>query len=192
MKKVYLPNGQQVELLTKYKVQNQDFYVVRVFVGEDRYGGSIYEDKIVPCVYEKYEDIPDFIKKGNLEKEIEKLREEIKKLTDKKEKLGKVYNPQYPIGTKIYTTFLGSEVKELKIIRITSTENEDGSFSYTYHCNQEYSYFEKIGNGYYLTREEAEEARKKCLKDREEKETKRIIEEYIRAKEAYEKLKTKK
>ena len=110
-------------------------------------------------------------------------------MTNKKDKETKsIYNPKFPIGTKIYyTNCWGDKVKELKIIRIVFTEEENRSF-HTYYLNKEYCNFEEIGDGYYLTREEAEKARKEILRRIEINRQKIIEENYKRAKEEYEKL----
>lgn len=190
-KKVYLSNGDEVELLTKFQDENQTKYVIKVPISEpynENECQTMYEYNIVSQIYENYGDTPLFTKKTKLEKEVEELRKEIKELEKRKNKLKKVYVPKYSIGTPIYCTFWGNEVKELKIIRIVFTEEKDKSF-YTYHCNEEYQEFEEIGNGYYLTREEAEKARQEYLKNKEIEHRKEIIENYEKIKKEYENLK---
>lgn len=200
-KKVYLPNGEEAELLAQYRDGNKIEYVVKVPVGEYSYGEYsgeedselIYEKRIVPNVYEKYEDIPMFLRKTELESQVEELEKNIKELKEQEKNLTKklksAYNPKFPIGTPIYYTYWGDEVEELKIIRIGFTEEKDKSF-YTYCLNKFVAPVgeEEIGNGYYLTREEAEKARQEYLKNAEIKNRKRIEENYKRAKEGYEKI----
>ena len=196
-KKVYLSNGEEAELLAQYEDGNKIEYVVKVVVGENVYEeGSelIYENRIVSNVYEKYEDVPMFFRKTELEKEVEGLEKKIKELTKQKanltKKLKSIYNPKFPIGTKIYYTNCWGcwGVEELKIIRIVFTEEENRSF-HTYYLNKEYRNFKEIGDGYYLTREEAEKARQEYLENKKIEEQKIIEENYKRAKEEYEKLK---
>ena len=122
-------------------------------------------------------------------------------MTNKKDKETKsIYNPKFPIGTKIYyTNCWGDKVKELKVVSIVFTEEENRSF-YRYYLNSMYS-FEEIEDGfgvgsesflkmdyYYPTREEAEKARKEILRRIEINRQKIIEENYKRAKEEYEKL----
>ncbi len=99
-KKVYLSNGEEAELLAQYEDGNKIEYVVKVVVGENVYEeGSelIYENRIVSNVYEKYEDVPMFFRKTELEKEVEGLEKKIKELTKQKanltKKLKSIYNP---------------------------------------------------------------------------------------------------
>ena len=192
IKKVYLPDGKEVELLAQYRDGDETKYVVKVAIDEDVYGNElIYENRIVPNVYEKYEDIPMFLHKTELEDEIEKLEKNIKELKEEeakiKRKMKSLYNPQFAIGTTIYSTAWGNEVQELKIAKIVFTEQEDKSY-HTYFLNKEYRSFEKIGSGYYLTRKEAEKARQEYLKNEKERKRKEIEENYKRVKKEYEKL----
>jgi len=191
-KKVYLPNGEEVELLAQYKDGNETKYIVKVTIDKDIYGnGLIYEDRIVPNVYEKYEETPTFLYKSKLEDEVKRLEKSIKELREQETKLrGKMkslYNPQFAIGTPIYSTFFGDEVEELKITKIVFTEQKEMSY-HEYLLNREHYSFEKIGNGYYLTREEAEKARQEYLKNEKERKRKEIEENYKRVKKEYEKL----
>lgn len=191
-KKVYLPDGKEVELLAKYKDGNETKYVVKVAVDEDIYRNKlIYENRVVPNVYEKYEETPTFLYKTKLENEVKRLEKNVKELREQETKLkGKMkslYNPQFAIGTTIYFTAWGNEVEELKITKIVFTEQEEISY-HTYFLNKEYRSFEKIGSGYYLTRKEAEKARQEYLKNEKEKKRKEIEENYKRAKEEYEKI----
>ena len=193
IKKVYLPDGKEVELLAKYKDGDETKYVVKVTIDEDIYGNKlIYENRIVPNVYEKYEDTPTFIYKTKLENEVKRLEKSIKELREQETKLkGKMkslYNPQFAIGTTIYSTFFGDEVEELKITKIVFTEQKEMS-THEYFLDEEYhDSFEKIGDGYYLTREEAEKARQEYLKNEKERKRKEIEENYKRVKKEYEKL----
>jgi polyhydroxyalkanoate synthesis regulator phasin len=191
---VYLSDGEEAELLAQYKDGNKIEYVVKIVIGENVYEeGSelIYENRIVSNVYEKYEDVPMVIKKAKLREEVEELEKKIKELKEKEanftKKLKSVYNPKFPIGTPIYFTDWGNEVEELKIVRIVFEEEENRSF-YRYYLNKEYRDFEEIGDGYYLTKEEAEMARQEYLENKKIEEQKRIEENYKRAKEEYEKL----
>jgi len=191
-KKVYLPNGEEVELLAQYQDGNETKYVVKVAVDEDIYRNKlIYENRVVPNVYEKYEETPTFLYKAKLEDEVKQLEKRVERLrkqeTKLEEKMKSLYNPQFTIGTTIYSTFWGNEVEELKIAKIVFTEQEETS-SYAYLLNREHYSFQKIGNGYYLTREEAEKARQEYLKNKEEERRKAIEENYKKAKEEYEKL----
>jgi len=192
-KKVYLPDGKEVELLAKYKDGDETKYVVKVAVDEDIYRNElIYENRVVPNVYEKCEETPTFLYKSKLEDEVKRLEKSIKELREQETKLrGKMkslYNPQFAIGTPIYSTFFGDEVEELKITKIVFTEQKEMSY-HEYFLDEEYhDSFEKIGNGYYLTREEAEKARQEYLKNEKEKKRKEIEENYKRAKEEYEKI----
>ena len=192
IKKVYLPDGKEVELLAQYRDGDETKYVVKVAVDEDIYRNKlIYENRIVPNVYEKYEETPTFLYKTKLEDEVKQLEKRVERLREEETKLeGKMkslYSPQFAIGTTIYSTFWGNEVEELKIAKIVFTEQEDKSY-HTYFLNKEYRSFEKIGSGYYLTREEAEKARQEYLKNEKEKKRKAIEENYKKAKEEYEKL----
>lgn len=192
-KKVYLPDGKEVELLAKYKDGDETKYVVKVAVDEDIYRNKlIYENRIVPNVYEKYEETPTFLYKTKLENEVKRLEKIIKELREQETKLrGKMkslYNPQFALGTTVYSTAWGNEVEELKIAKIVFTEQKEMSY-HEYFLDEEYhDSFEKIGNGYYLTREEAEKARQEYLKNEKEEKRKAIEENYKKAKEEYEKL----
>ncbi|OPZ24421.1 MAG: hypothetical protein BWZ03_00181 [bacterium ADurb.BinA186] len=191
-KKVYLPNGEEVELLAQYKDGDKTKYVVKVAIDENIYRNElIYENRVVPNVYEKCEDTPTFLYKTKLEDEAKQLEKRVERLrkqeTKLEEKMKSLYNPQFAIGTTIYSTFWGNEVEELKIAKIVFTEQEEAS-SYTYLLNREHYSFEKIGNGYYLTREEAEKARQEYLKNKEEERHEIIKENYKKAKEEFEKL----
>ena len=191
-KKVYLPDGKEVELLAKYKDGDETKYVVKVAVDEDIYRNElIYENRVVPNVYEKCEDTPTFLYKTKLENEVKRLEKSIKELREQETKLkGKMkslYNPQFALGTTVYSTAWGNEVQELKIAKIVFTEQEEISY-YTYFLNKEYRSFEKIGSGYYLTRKEAEKARQEYLKNEKEKKRKEIEENYKRVKKEYEKI----
>ena len=194
IKKVYLPNGEEVELLATYQDGSKTEYVVKVVVGENCYEGDcqlIYENRIVPSVYENYKDIPLFLKKTELESKIEELKKEIKELNEQRNKITKelksVYDPKYPIGTLVFFTHLGNEIEELKVARIEFTEQEDKSF-YRYYCNKEYRVFKEIGDSYYLTRKEAEQARQEYLQREKEEKRKQVVENYRKAKEEYAKL----
>jgi len=193
-KKVYLSGGEEVELLATYQCGNKTEYVVSVVVGENCYEGDcrpVHESRIVSNVYENYNDIPLYSRKTELEKEAEKLRNEIRDLKEQKSKLTKemrsVYNPKYPIGTPVFFALWGNEIEELKITRIDFTEQEDRGF-YHYYCDKGYRGFEEIGNDYYLTREEAEKARQEYIQEEEGKKRKQIIENYKKAKREYEKI----
>lgn len=201
MKKVYLLNGEEVELLSKFNDGKRNYYVVKVVVGENCYQGEsdeecelIYENKIVDNVYEKYEDIPEFLRKTKLEKEVEELKNEVRKLKEQKEKIEKelksVYSPQFKIGTPIYIMFYNSKVKESKIESIVFTEKENDC-SYEYYCeNYDYPFQVKdIGRDIFLTKEEAEKAREEYLKNKELEKIKEIEENYERAKKEYEEIK---
>jgi cell division septum initiation protein DivIVA len=202
MKKVYLLNGEEVELLSKFNDGKRNYYVVKVVVGENCYQKEsgeecelicelIYENKIVDNVYEKYEDIPEFLRKTKLEKEVEELKNEVRKLKEQKEKIEKelksVYSPQFKIGTPIYTMLYG-KVKESKIKAIVFTEKENDCFYEYYYENYDYP-FQVIGKSIFLTKEEAEMARQEYLENKKIEEQKIIEENYKRAKEEYEKLK---
>ncbi len=191
-KKVYLPNGEEVELLAQYKDGDKTKYVVKVAIDENIYRNElIYENRIVPNVYEKYEETPTFLYKSKLEDEVKRLEKNVKELREQETKLkGKMkslYNPQFALGTTVYHTAWGNEVQELKIAKIVFTEQEEISY-YTYFLNKEYRSFEKIGSGYYLTRKEAEKARQEYLKNEKERKRKEIEENYKKAKEEYEKI----
>jgi len=194
IKKVFLSNGEEVELLTTYQDGNKTEYVVKTIVGENCYEDDcqlVYENRIVLNVYENFNDIPLYLRKTELENNVEKLKKEIKELKEEKNKLTKelksVYNPKYLIGTPIFCSFYGGEIEELKIIRIEFTEQENKSF-YRYCCNGEYRGFSEIGDGYYLTKKEAEEAQRKYIQEEKEKKKKQIVENYRKAKEEYKKL----
>ena len=194
-KKVYLSNGEEVELLAQYQDRNKTEYVVRVVIGENTYeeGESelIYENRIVLSIYENYKDVPMFLRKTELESKVEELHKNIKELTEQKMKFTKelksVYTPQYSIGLPIYYTIYGNEVEELKIVRIVFTEQEDRSF-YTYYCNAEYKSFEEIGDYYHLTKEDAEKSRQQYLENKKIENRKRIEENFKKAKEEFENL----
>ncbi len=198
MKKVYLLNGEEVELLSKFNDGKRNYYVVKVVVGENCYQGEsdeecelIYENKIVDNVYEKYEDIPEFLRKTKLEKEVEELKNEVRKLKEQKIKIEKelksVYSPQFKIGTPIYTMLYG-KVKESKIKAIVFTEKENDCFYEYYYENYDYP-FQVIGRSIFLTKEEAEKAQKEYLKNQELEKIKKIEENYERAKKEYEEIK---
>ena len=194
-KKVYLSNGEEVELLAQYQDRNKTEYVVRVVIGENTYeeGESelIYENRIVLSIYENYKDVPMFLRKTELESKVEELHKNIKELTEQKMKFTKelksVYTPQYSIGLPIYYTVYGNKVEELKIVRIVFTEQEDRSF-YTYYCNTEYKSFEEIGDYYHLTKEDAEKSRQQYLENKKIENRKRIEENFKKAKEEFENL----
>jgi len=194
-KKVYLSNGEEVELLAQYQDRNKTEYVVRVVIGENTYeeGESelIYENRIVLSIYENYKDVPMFLRKTELESKVEELHKNIKELTEQKMKFTKelksVYTPQYSIGLPIYYTIYGNEVEELKIVRIVFTEQEDRSF-YTYYCNAEYKSFEEIGDYYHLTKEDAEKSRQQYLENKKIENRKRIEGNFKKAKEEFENL----
>jgi len=192
--KIYLSNGEEAELLTSYQDGKTIKYVVKVIIGENCYEEEselIYEDRIVSNIYENYGEIPMYLRKTELENKIVELNKNIKELIEQKAKLTKelksVYNPQFVIGLPIYYTGYGNKVEKLKIVRIVFTEQEDRSF-YTYYCNQEYRSFEKIGDCYYLTKEEAEKAYQEYLENEKIENHKRIEENYKKAKEEYNKL----
>jgi hypothetical protein len=186
MEKVYLSDGEEAELLTQYQDGEITKYVVRVYGMND-----VYNDVIVSKVYDRYEDIPMYNEMTGLERRIEELKKEIKELVEKKEKISKklksIYAPKYSIGTKVYLTEYGNKVKELKINRIVFTEEEDKSY-YEYYFDWEYGHFTDIGNGYYLTKEEAEKARELYLQQEEEKKRQEIIENYEKYKKEYEEI----
>lgn len=191
--KVFLSNGEEVELLTQYQDGNKTEYVVKVVIGENSYEGEselVYENRIVSAVYKDFKDMPMYLRKTELENKVDGLNKEIKELTEQKTKvikeLKQVYIPQYLIGTIIYYTSYGNEVEELKIVRIVFTEQEDRSF-YNYYCNKEYRSFEKIGDNYYLTKNEAEEALRKYRIKQAQKKLADIKENYEKAKTEYEK-----
>ena len=86
-KKVYLPDGKEVELLAKYKDGDETKYVVKVAVDEDIYRNElIYENRVVPNVYEKCEDTPTFLYKTKLENEVKRLEKSIKELREQNAK----------------------------------------------------------------------------------------------------------
>jgi len=193
-RKVYLSNGEEAELLAQYQDRNRNEYVVKVVIGENNYRGEselIYENRIVSNVYENYKDIPMFLRKTELENKVEELNKNVKELTEQKMKLTKelksIYSPQYSIGLPIYYTNYGNEVEELRVVRINFTEQEDGSF-YTYYCNADYKSFNKIGDSYYLTKEDAEKSRQQYLENKKIEDRKRIEENYKKAKEKFEAL----
>ena len=195
IKKVYLSNGEEVELLAQYKDENKTEYVIKVVIGENNYEGEselIYENRIVSNVYENYKDIPMFLRKTELEGEVEELNKNIKELSGQKAKITKklksVYNPQFKIGSPIYYTAYGSKVEELKIVRIVFTEQENRSL-YTYYCDDEYKNFKEIGDYYCLTKEDAEKSRQQYLENKKIENRKRIEENYKKAKEEFETLK---
>ena len=195
IKKVYLSNGEEVELLAQYKDENKTEYVIKVVIGENNYEGEselIYENRIVSNVYENYKDIPMFLRKTELEGEVEELNKNIKELSGQKAKITKklksVYNPQFNIGSPIYYTAYGSKVEELKIVRIVFTEQENRSL-YTYYCDDEYKNFKEIGDYYCLTKEDAEKSRQQYLENKKIENRKRIEENYKKAKEEFETLK---
>ena len=194
IRKVYLSNGEEAELLAQYQDRNRNEYVVKVVIGENNYRGEselIYENRIVSNVYENYKDIPMFLRKTELENKVEELNKNVKELTEQKMKLTKelksIYSPQYSIGLPIYYTNYGNEVEELRVVRINFTEQEDGSF-YTYYCNADYKSFNKIGDSYYLTKEDAEKSRQQYLENKKIEDRKIIEENYKEAKEKFEAL----
>ena len=194
-KKVYLSNGEEAELLAQYQDGNKIEYVVKVVVGVNTYDGKselIYENRIVLNVYENYEMIPMFLRKTELKDEVEELNKNVKELTEQKMKLTKelksIYSPQYSIGLPIYYTNYGNEVEELRVVRINFTEQEDRSF-YTYYCNADYKSFNKIGDSYYLTKEDAEKSLQQYLKNKKIENRKKIEDNYKKAKEEFEALK---
>ncbi len=88
----------------------------------------------------------------------------------------------------IYYTHYGSEVKELEIVRIDFTEQEDRSF-YVYYCNSYYNgSFEEIGEWYHLTKEDAEKSRQQYLDKESIEYRNRIKDNFLKAKEAFEAL----
>lgn len=193
MKKVYLSNGEEVELLTEYQDGKETKYVVKVAVGENCYDGeceTIYENRIVFDVYENYKDIPEFLRKTELEKQVENLKKEVSELEKLKEEIAKklksIYHPKFKIGTPIYYTSYGKEIEELKILRIEFTETADRNF-YNYYCGP-YREFNEIGEYFFLTKEDAEKARVEYLERHKKDEEEKIKEKYLRAKEEYEKL----
>ena len=194
IKKVYLSNGEEVELLAQYKDENKTEYVIKVVIGENNYEGEselIYENRIVSNVYENYKDIPMFLRKTELEGEVEELNKNIKELSGQKAKITKklksVYNPQFNIGSPIYYTAYGSKVEELKIVRIVFTEQENRSL-YTYYCDDEYKNFKEIGDYYCLTKEDAEKSRQQYLENKKIENRKKIEENFKKAKEEFENL----
>jgi len=199
MKKVYLSNGEEAELLSEFQDGKRNYYVVKVVVGENRYQKEsgeecelIYENEIVNNVYEKYEDIPEFLRKTKLEKEVEELENEVRKLNEQKIKIEKelksIYSPKFKIGTPVYILSYGGKIKESKIETIVFTEKENDC-SYAYYCeNQDYP-FQNIGKSIFLTKEEAEKAQKEYLKNQELEKIKKIEENYERAKKEYEAIK---
>ena len=193
-KKVYLSNGEEVELLAQYQDENRIEYVVKVVAGENNYEGEselIYENRIVSNVYENYKDVPMFLRKTELENKVKELDKNIKELREQEIKLTKelksIYAPQYRIGLPIYYTSWGNEVEELRVVRINFTEQEDGSL-YNYYCNGDYRSFEKIDNCYHLTRETAEKSRQQYWENKKIEDRKKIEENYKRAKEQFEAL----
>ncbi len=102
-KKVYLSNGEEVELLTQYQDGNRTGYVVKVVIGENNYEDEsiklICKNQIVSSIYGGYEDIPKFLYKTELESRVGELSKNIKELTEQKMKLTKelksVYAPQH-------------------------------------------------------------------------------------------------
>lgn len=90
MKKVYLENGKEVEILTSFQDDGINKYVVKIVLGKNYYENGyeeITELKIVNRIYEKLEDCPLYNKKTELEKEIDELRTEIENLSNKKKSL---------------------------------------------------------------------------------------------------------
>jgi hypothetical protein len=194
-KKVYLANGEEVELLAQYQDRNRTEYVVKVIIGENCYEGEtelIYENRIVSNVYENFKDTPMYLRKTDLENQIDELNKQKNELVEQKNELNKelksAYNPRYAIDLPIFFTAWGNEIDTLKIVKIVFTEQEDKSF-YIYYCNREYRNFTEIGDGYYLTKEEAEKARQKYLEEKKNKDRKRVEEEYAKAKKEFEELK---
>lgn len=194
MEKVFLSNGEEVELLATYQNGKITKYVVKVAIGENCYDcyeeqdEIIYEDRIVSNIYENYKDIPEFLRKIGFEKDVEKLTKQVKELQEQKDKLTKemkgIYNPLYPIGTKVFVLVWG-RVEESEVRKITFIEEKDSN-NYIY--GEEYRNFSQIGNGYYLTREEAEKAKQEYLKKQETEKKEKIKKEYEQAKAEYEKL----
>ena len=74
MKKVYLQNGVEAELITSFKDNKTEKYVVKEIIEEEyyneyegQYNEPIYETKIVNKIWEKYEDVPLLNRKTKLE-----------------------------------------------------------------------------------------------------------------------------
>jgi hypothetical protein len=76
---VYLSDGTEAELQTQYLDGNRMKYVVKVFVRNYYYDNEdhpIYEDIVVPIIYERLEDTPKYLEQFELNKEIDNLKQQ--------------------------------------------------------------------------------------------------------------------
>ena len=200
MKKVYLQNGVEAELITSFKDNKTEKYVVKEIIEEEyyneyegQYNEPIYETKIVNKIWEKYEDVPLLNRKTKLEQEIEMLEAEIDKLRKQRtsliDGLKNIFLPEYKIGDKIYMTIWGNEVREVEIHKIIFEVTSDKQ-TYTYWCG-EYKEFERLGEGYYKTKKEAEKARQDYLTSSTIEKMKNIKEQIKELQEEYKNLQLK-